>query len=363
MEGRCFESHDPQWIPRIRIARKQIADDEGDDNGNGTGSSQTLVDQANFDLVFWTESPFPTAFPIEVETCHDAAMAALHYLDQLDAHWGRQLRTVNKTERDGIFAGMRWQFPLVLSAWDTKCCALISDPDPTMLRLADHPGGHGVIAEKTYFRGAIKMDDKLLAELGFQQRWARARAEGDPERVKFSANLLVLQAAIFYIFTFQLADLFATYDHWGLDYTLPRFRQEGGVLQALIFQGSLQLWRNSKGEYKLVVEESNGKLVVLDDNMVCRPLFVGQMIGTDDTADRFGRFMRNGSTASTDLHDAPLTDRIMTLYHRTEHMRRGDAEWYWRGAWNRCKDHVPPVPFCVYKTTNDTRTPADNPEA
>lgn len=87
------------------------------------------------------------------------------------------------------------------------------------------------------------------------------------------------------------------------------------------------------------------------------------MTGPDDTADRFGRFMRNGSIASTDLRDAPLTDRIMTLYHRTERMRHDDAEWYWRGAWNHCKNHVPPVPFCVYKSTEDPGTPPEELEA
>lgn len=65
MEGRCFTSYDRQWIPRIRIARKLIAPDESD--GNGTVSSQNLVEQENFNLVFWTESPSPTTVSIEAE--------------------------------------------------------------------------------------------------------------------------------------------------------------------------------------------------------------------------------------------------------------------------------------------------------
>lgn len=88
-------------------------------------------------------------------------MAALYYLDQLDAHWNTQLTTVDKTDRDGIFAGMRWQPPLVVSAWDTKCCALIPGPDPTFLSFTEHPAGYGSMARKTHWRGAIKIDDKV----------------------------------------------------------------------------------------------------------------------------------------------------------------------------------------------------------
>lgn len=82
-------------------------------------------------------------------------------MDQLDAHWNAQLTTVDKTELDAIFAGMRCKFPLVLSARDTKCCALIPDPDPSFPQPTSSSSGHQKIMKDTYNRGAIKIDDKV----------------------------------------------------------------------------------------------------------------------------------------------------------------------------------------------------------
>lgn len=89
-------------------------------------------------------------------------MSSLFYFQQMDEYWERHLPNLEKYERDQIFAGLRCDLPLVVTAWDTVPCALISEPELFSFNLDNHPNDHGIIITRTQNRGLMKLDERVI---------------------------------------------------------------------------------------------------------------------------------------------------------------------------------------------------------